>query len=63
MTSPAVLAAAEQVHAAWTNAGPAPFFHAAWQIRLVNEWPTLGHALVQLGMVLDLENYGAEDKP
>jgi hypothetical protein len=54
-TSPAVLAAAEQVQAAWVNAGPVPMYHIAAQLRLMQEWPTLFHALCNMTDVLDRE--------
>jgi hypothetical protein len=53
MTSPAVLAAAEQLQAAWTNAGPVPAYHIAHQLRLLEEWPMLFHAINNLSHVLD----------
>lgn len=53
--SAAVQAAAEQVHAAWTNAGPVPAYHIAAQMRLLTEWPTLFQAVNNLVTVLDLE--------
>jgi hypothetical protein len=55
VTSPAVQAAAEQVHAVWTNAGPVPAYHIAAQMRLLEEWPYLFHALNQLVAAVDLE--------
>lgn len=55
MTSDAVRAAADQVHAAWTNAGPVPAYHIGQQMRLLQEWPTLFHAVNNLVTVLDLE--------
>lgn len=55
MTSDAVRAAADQVHAAWTNAGPVPAEHIRAQFQLLAEWPTLFHAVNNLVTVLDLE--------
>jgi hypothetical protein len=53
MTSLAVQAAAEQVQAAWINAGPRPLAHMAAQIKLAEEWPTLARAIITLSDVLD----------
>lgn len=55
-TSPAVLAAAEQVHAAWTIAGPVPAYHIAHQMRLLQEWPRLFEAINNLTAVIDNEH-------
>lgn len=52
-THPGVLAAAEQVQAAWINAGPEPRAHIAQQMKLLNDWPTLFHAVNNLSHVLD----------
>lgn len=54
-TSPAVLAAAEQVQAAWINAGPVPAYHIAMQMRMLQEWPLLFQAINNLTTVLDRE--------
>lgn len=53
MTDLAVQAAAEQVQAAWINAGPQPLAHMAAQIKLADEWPTLARAIINLSNVLD----------
>lgn len=49
----AVQAAAEQVQAAWINAGPSVMAHMAAQIKLADEWPTLARAIINLSDVLD----------
>lgn len=49
----AVQAAAEQVQAAWINAGPSVLGHMAAQIKLADEWPTLARAIINLSDVLD----------
>lgn len=51
--TPAVRAAADQVQAAWINAGPVPGYHIAAQFRLMQEWPTLFRALVDLSAAMD----------
>jgi hypothetical protein len=52
-THPGVQAAAEQVQAAWINAGPSVLAHMHAQLKLADEWPTLAHAIINLSNVLD----------
>lgn len=49
----AVQAAAEQVQAAWINAGPSVLLHIQAQMKLADEWPTLARAIINLSDVLD----------
>jgi hypothetical protein len=52
----AVQAAAEKVQAAWINAGPVLAYHIAAQMKLLQEWPTLAHAVIELSNALDFQD-------
>jgi hypothetical protein len=52
-TSPAVLAAVEQIQDAWTVPGPVPEYHRAMQNQLLQEWPTLALAVMNLNRAIE----------
>jgi hypothetical protein len=51
-TDIAVRAAAGRVALAWLDAGPVPEYHAAAQVKLLAEWPTLARAVHDLALAV-----------